>query len=354
VLLLAAVGGVLALALTRGTRATVEPRALWGAWIDGSVYGNEGDAPWSSSTIADFERDAGKRVSIIHFGQPWQWCKNGNCTFAPFMTTAMKLTRAHGSIPMVTWGSWARENGIDQPAFRLRAIADGRYDGYIRRWALAAKRWGHPFFLRLDHEMNLTCCWPWAERMNGNTPGSYVAMWRHVHDVFTRVGATNVTWVWCPNRSYQGSAEPLSALYPGDRYVDWTCLDGYNWGSKGGVDSSGWLTFRQLFSSTYRLITTKIAPTKPMMIGETSSAETGGSKSRWIDDAFRQLATSYPKIRAVVWFNDDEGGQDWPIESSASSEKSFRAAISSDRYAGNAYRNLKGGVIRPPGPGPRQ
>jgi hypothetical protein len=91
-----------------------------------------------------------------------------------------------------------------------------------------------------------------------------------------------------------------------------------------------------------------------MMIGETSSAETGGSKSRWIDDAFRQLATSYPKIRAVVWFNDDEGGQDWPIESSASSEKSFRAAISSDRYAGNAYRNLKGGVIRPPGPGPRQ
>jgi beta-mannanase len=266
------------------------------------------------------------------------------------MTSAMQATRANGSIPMVTWGSWARENGVDQPAFRLATIAGGKYDDYIRRWALAAKRWNHPFFLRLDHEMNLDCCWPWAEKMNGNTPGSYVAMWRHVHDIFTRVGATNVTWVWCPNRSYSASAS-LSKLYPGDKYVDWTCLDGYNWGAPGGQDSAGWLSFSQLFSSTYRLITTKIAPTKPMMIGETASAETGGSKARWITDTFARLATSYPKIRAVVWFNDDEGGKDWPIESSAASQASFRAGISSDRYAANVFGGLRAGVIAPPGPG---
>ena len=39
----------------------------------------------------------------------------------------------------------------------------------------------------------------WMEGVNGNQPGEYVAAWRHVHDIFTAVGATNVSWVWCPN-----------------------------------------------------------------------------------------------------------------------------------------------------------
>ncbi len=34
--------------------------------------------------------------------------------------------------------------------------------------------------------------------VNGDQPGEFVAAWRHVHDIFTSVGATNATWVWCP------------------------------------------------------------------------------------------------------------------------------------------------------------
>ena len=37
---------------------------------------------------------------------------------------------------------------------RLRAVAEGRFDSYITRWAAAARSWGHPFFLRFDWEMN--------------------------------------------------------------------------------------------------------------------------------------------------------------------------------------------------------
>ena len=92
-----------------------------------------------------------------------------------------------------------------------------------RQWATAAKAWGHPFFLRFDHEMNGNWQFPWAELLNGNKPGDYVKAWRHVHDMFTSLGATNVSWVWCPNVS-GGSTRPMAQLYPGDAYVDLTQL----------------------------------------------------------------------------------------------------------------------------------
>ena len=73
----------------------------------------------------------------------------------------------------------------------------GRYDEYIREFAEEARAWGHPFFLRFNWEMNGDW-FPWSEGVNGNPSGEYVAAWRHVHDIFAAVGATNVTWVWCP------------------------------------------------------------------------------------------------------------------------------------------------------------
>jgi hypothetical protein len=331
---------------SHGRAGVAAPSVYWGAWIDGNVYGRE-DAPWDSATIAQFERDVGKNVSIIHFGQPWQNCSATSCEFTPFMTDAMNLTREHGAIPMVTWGSWARQRGVEQQDFRLAAIAAGGFDGYIRSWALAAKAWGHPFFLRLDHEMNITCCWPWAVRENDNRVRDYVAMWRHVHDIFTSVGATNVTWVWCPNRVYAGSAGPLASLYPGDAYVDWTCLDGYNWGAPRPHNATRWISFGQLFTDTYRLITTTIAPSKPMMIGETGSAEAGGSKARWLTLAFSDLATRFPRVKAFVWFNARANDEDWAIETSASAEAAFRRGIGSSRFASNVFGDLSDGRIAP-------
>ena len=36
--------------------------------------------------------------------------------------------------------------------------------------------------------------------LNGNSPGDYVKMWRHVHDIFEAEGANQyVIWVWAPN-----------------------------------------------------------------------------------------------------------------------------------------------------------
>jgi beta-mannanase len=114
---------------------------------------------------------------------------------------------------MIDWLSWDASKGANQADFRLATIASGKHDSTIRQWATGAKAWGHPLFLRFDHEMNGNWQFPWAEQLNGNKPGDYVKAWRHVHDVFAAsVGATNITCVWCPNVS-GGTPRPMSQLY---------------------------------------------------------------------------------------------------------------------------------------------
>ncbi len=81
--------------------------------------------------------------------------------------------------------------------------------------------------MRFNWEMNGRW-FPWSEGVNGNKSGEYVTAWRHVHDIFTAVGANKVTWVWCPNIDPNRIFLDLASQYPGDEYVDWTCLDGYN------------------------------------------------------------------------------------------------------------------------------
>src|SRR5207249_1440065 len=151
--------------------------------------------------------------------------------------------------PVMSWSTWELDAGYNQPNFQLKDITNGTYDSYITAWATAARDWGHPFFLRCDREMNLSCCWPWAEAMNANQPGDFIAAWRHVYQIFHRdVGATNVAWVWCPNASQYTR---YAGLFPGKGFVNWTCSDGYNWGT---TRPAGWRSFRLVFQNSYNTL----------------------------------------------------------------------------------------------------
>src|SRR5262249_21209548 len=187
-----------------------------------------------------------------------------------------------------------------QPPCALSKIIGGQYDSYLTQWAQAAKAWGHPFFIRLFHEFNGNWV-PWNETVNGNQPGQFVATWRHIHDIFTAVGATNVSWVWSPNIEAPTQTD-LPGLYPGDTYVDWLGIDGYNFGtcSHGGTS---YPSFDQVFRSTYNKLAS-IAPAKPIMIAEVAAEECGGDKGAWINDMLTvQLPNNYPRVSAVVWWN---------------------------------------------------
>jgi len=124
------------------------------------------------------------------------------------------------------------------------------------------------------------------------------------------------TRLWPSKTSYDDYANP-SVYYPGDNYVDWTAIDGYNWGSN--YSAGGWASFTELFTNAY-LDMVRQYPTKPIMISETASAEPGDlpnpeygmygddsdafeSKSQWIATMLRDIENDFPAIRAIALFN---------------------------------------------------
>ena len=325
------------------------PPLYWGAWIGAQFTGDK--APWDMTAVTEFEGIVDKGLSLIGFSSPFADCHSTPCTFYEFPTTPMESTRRYGAIPFFSWGVEAEvpeSVRLDQPDFQLSDVLAGKYDGYIRKFATDARAWGYPFFLRFNWEMNGNW-FVWAEQENGNRPGEFVKAWRYVHDIFTEVGATNATWVWCPNVDPGQALQEMSLLYPGDSYVDWTCLDGYNWGPNNpAVENKPWLSFTEIFESSYQKVVKRIAPTKPMVLGEFASSDFGGNKAAWIRDALIRIPTRYPRIRAVLWFNVHDRGTRWPIEISPATTEAFRRTIDSDVYLDNSFGDLVVSPIEPP------
>ena len=324
---------------------------LWGAQIGDHLTGTQ--APWDLNAIEAFEGMAQKQQSLIHFAAPFANCAASPCYRYAFPAGEMQRIRELGAIPFFSWASQSIGQPGDprvQPDFQLSDVIAGTYDAHIRAFAEEARAWGYQFFLRFNFEMNGTW-FPWSEGVNGNRTGEFVAAWRHVYNIFREVGATNATWVWCPNVDPSNRWQDLRSLYPGDDYVDWTCLDGYNWGTNSGgatvTAPNGWQTFDELYSRTYRLITREIAPSKPMVIGEIGSSEYGGSKAAWTRDALARIP-HYSKIRALVWFETYADGMDWPIGTSASSASAFAEGIANPAYRPEAPAGGGSSRIAPP------
>lgn len=320
------------------------PRSYWGAEIGDQLTGVQ--PPWDMNAVTKFEQMAGKPLSLVHFAAPFANCYSSPCTFYGFPTGEMQTIRQHGSIPFFSWASQSIPASPSQPDFQLADVTAGTYDPYIRNWATAAKNWGRPFFLRFNFEMNGDW-FQWSERQNGNNPGDYVAAWRHVHDIFTSVGARNASWVWCPYVDPKNTLQSLATLYPGDSYVDWTCLDGYNWGPNANPPRV-WRSFDYLFKPSYQQIVNTIAPSKPLLIGEIASTEHGGSKAGWITNMFTQLATNYPNVRGLLWFEKYADGMDWPIETSTAATNAFAKGIANRAYTGNVFGRITASPIPPP------
>jgi beta-mannanase len=140
--------------------------------------------------------------------------------------------------------------------------------------------------------------------------------------VFRSEGAGNVRWVWCPfsTQPPRRAADGWRAYYPGDRYVDWIGMDGYNWGTTRSW--SRWQPFGEIFGPPYR----DYAGRKPLMICEVASAEAGGDKGSWIDEMGAELSGRFSKIEAVVWF-DAKKETDWCVDSSERALHAFRSLV---------------------------
>ena len=267
-----------------GQQAKLLPRH--GAYL-GIFYGEGSEA----STDAKIGR--APRVHLTYFDWNANWAK----------AKSTKRDLATGRIPLVNW---------EPASIHFDDIINGRYDRMLARRAVQARRLHRPLFLDFAAEMNGDEGW------GGHDPARYVAAYRHIHDIFSEHGANNVVWVWAPNNVDSPHAPPALAYYPGASYVDWTGMDGYNWGtSKPGFR---WESFAQVFGPMYRRLATLH---KPMIIGESASAEAGGSKPAWIESIVPTIRQRFPLIRAFVWFDIDKERR-WQIDSSPATLKAFR------------------------------
>jgi hypothetical protein len=274
--------------------------AYFGAYISyGSHWQGSGAA---LGAVKRFERAIGRRVAIDNRFYGWT---------QRFPTSLERRDVAAGRIPMITW-----------KAPRLGAILDGSQDSVILARARAVRKFGAPLFIRWAWEMN----GDWAEwaGVNNQTPGThdgaqrYVAAWRHVHDLFARVGATNVSWVWAPNAQSvpRASWNSIAAYYPGDAYVDWVGFSAYNWGSS--RQWSRWSSFRSLVSRMYAQWSSR----KPLMVAETSSVGSGARKARWLTAAAGALEHSFPRLKAVVVFQQSPA---WTLTAPRRALRALRA-----------------------------
>lgn len=297
-----------ALVLLLALGSTAGASTYFGATISGEVYGQTGNAPRNTQAWDSFERHAGRKVAVLNMSQGW----------AAFNKYEMDLAYGRGAIPLVNMGLTGTS---------LESVAKGGQDAAIRKWAQAAKAWGHPFLLA-----------PWRE-MNGSwyswgRSSYFVPAWRHFHDLVVAEGATNVTWTWVANSIWSDPASDPTPYYPGDAYVDWTGMDSYNWGRM-PAQPDRWKNPEQVVTPTLKILR-KVAPTKPVVIVEDASTEYGGNKTDWIREMLTTYLPHHPEIKAYLWFNwnfkKNEKREDWPIESSAPAQQQFRKAIQSSAF----------------------
>jgi hypothetical protein len=236
-----------------------------------------------------------------------------------------------GSIPMITWEPWL--NDFDPAEFSwnaaafnknkggLKAIAEGKYDSYIDKWAAGARKFGLPFYLRWGHEMNDPYRYPWGQQ--NNTPEDFIAAWQHVVNRFRAAGANNAIWIWSPHPAYV-----YSEFYPGHEYVDWIGFTALNYGTV--ATWSQWWSFKEIVGKAYTELSTY---GKPLMLSEFGSLEVGGNRSQWYSEALSSLPKDFPMVKAVVFFHAASDGTvsykalDWSFVHDDKVIKGIREAV---------------------------
>jgi len=280
--------------------------------------------PQQLGPLSSMEGELGLHIGVVNFFR---------CIEQGFTPTEVDNAAAHGSIPLITLEFCAegKSGVVDQPAYRLSRITRGDFDSKIRAYADAARNSGHEIWIRPLHEMN-GYWYPWSGTSNGNSPADFVPAWRHIHDIFVREGATNVKFVWCPNIESLPNTQSnsIAAYYPGDAYVDYMALDGYNFSTT--INYVQWRSFESLFAAPYATLCS-LSASKPIFVAETASVSTGGDKVGWIRSMFAAIPRQFPRIVGVSWFNSANSVQDWPMDSNSTVLQSYRLGVANGAYS---------------------
>jgi hypothetical protein len=284
-------------------------------WVDWGVFLPDDSA--ESSNLWTVQQMAGSKPRYV-----MRFAALDERTPIPELNT---ITAA-GAQPILTLEPWRPDAGVDQPEYALSRIAAGELDDRLDTWARNLGAWGQPLLLRFGHEMNSNH-YPWSIGVNGNSAADFIAAWNHVRNRFSQAGAHNVSFMWCPDSPYEGSAD-LSPAFPGGDAVDVLCLDGYNWGDGEG---HSWKDPEAIFGRGLDQLRA-LDGRHPIIIGETASVEgprSGEDKADWIRRLF-DFVGHQSQVSAVVWFQMDKE-RDWRFNSSGQAQTAFKQSIAERR-----------------------
>ncbi len=250
---------------------------------------------WQNSSMTEFETLTKKKPQMemvfVHWGNETQF----PLYYAPRI-------RDQGRTMVLFWeASDFKRDPFNQPEFSYDAVLAGKLDNYFRTFAEGAKSYAGPIILIPYSEFNGN--WNgWSVTIGNNTPDKHIAAYRRIHSFFTNV--PNVKFGWAPNSNAVPNtpSNRMELSYPGDAYVDYVGVDGFNFGGNQEY------TFTQVFGD---ILTRLKQYKKPIYIFSTASAA-GPNKAAWIKDALTVQLYKYPEVAGWLWFNQNKE-RDWRI-----------------------------------------
>jgi mannan endo-1,4-beta-mannosidase len=276
--------------------------------IFGVKYGNQG---WDLQSVRALESWQGRSHEVLVLFTNWDRQRHVQDNL---FVRQLPAIWQHGSVPLITWEPYT---GANTPSDIVSRIARGDHDAYVEEWGTRLREFlagrdrrlgtddDRRVYLRLGHEMNGNW-YPWGQR----SPERFIAMWKRVHGIFADLGLgpSHLQWMWCVTNTDHGPVA-AEAYYPGDAWVDWVAVDGYNWGSS--TRTSSWQTPDEVLGpmvSRLRAMTAR--PLALAEVGSTSLTSRGDdaqAKGQWITELFAWVQQH--RIRMVCWYNVDRGAE---------------------------------------------
>jgi beta-mannanase len=324
------------------------PASAGTAALLGVYAGNQG---WNMDQVRDLEGWQGKKHAVVNMFT--NWCNRPEDMDNLFSQQLLNIWN-NQNVPMITWEPYLCSPDATPTDVEVRA-ANGAYDAYFHAWAARLKGFlsgpdgvyntadDRRAYLRMGHEMN-SDWYPWGAAQGNNTPADFIQMWRHVKGIFDGqgLGSTRLQWVWAVNNEDVGGVA-AEQYYPGDAYVDWVAIDGYNWGTS--QSWSNWRTpaecYDAMLGRLHTLTTKPVALTELASSTSTADGASVAAKAQWITDLFAYVTTK--DIRLVAWFNEDKE-TDWAVFGGANGDGTYDDEGGATYQIYAAYKTAVGGA----------
>ncbi len=239
-------------------------------------------------------------VSYVPWGTPLRWL-------------ARVIARAVRSHAEALFDLYPGRLGRDASQI---AAGTGGSDAWLRGLGRLLDRMRDPLAVSFFPEMN----GPWRRSWT-HGPASYIAAFRHVHAVLSRVAGSRVTFYWQPSAMHNANPDPMP-WFPGRGYVQVVALDGYYYFPHD--------TFGAIFGATIRLVR-RADPTVPIMVGETAAGPMYGRQAWEIRNLFAGIRQD--RLLGLIWFNQRQHfapyqfHKDWRLQDHPGALAAFRACL---------------------------